>query len=159
MGLLAVYERCIRTPDMDTTTTPSSAVAPDATLSAIEAKRAELAALEAKHAAEQKAKITSLPAQLGYKNMNALVMALLPYTRGLSLGTPEASPAPKKAVKKAAKGKGGGRSKISDDVRAKIIADIRAGGMTGAAIAAKYGIALPTLSLIKRRAGLTKPKA
>jgi len=72
---------------------------------------------------------------------------------------------PKKAVKKVAKKvakkparKSGGRRKrttITPQLRNDIIAAIK-GGATGAAVAKKFGVSVPTVQNIKKAAGLIR---
>lgn len=65
--------------------------------------------------------------------------------------------AAKKAVKKVAKKSGGRRKRttITPELRNDIIAEIK-GGATGAAVAKKFGVSVPTVQNIKKAAGLIR---
>jgi transposase len=63
----------------------------------------------------------------------------------------------KKAVKKVARKSGGRRKRttITPELRNDIIAEIK-GGATGAAVAKKFGVSVPTVQNIKKAAGLIR---
>lgn len=140
------------------------------TLKAIQETKSKLAALEKKAAAEQKARITNLHKEAGFGTRQELIEALQALggaapkkTRGRKPGkvakSKKVAKAPKgkkAAVKKGAK-KRAKRTVITTELKNGIIAALRKGG-TGAAIASKFGVSVPTLHNIKKAAGLTKAR-
>jgi hypothetical protein len=143
------------------------------TLKAIQETKSKLAALEKKAAAEQKARIQNLHKEAGFATRQELIEALQALggaapkkvkARGRKAAAvkpakaSKATKAPKakKAVKKGAK-KRAKRTVITAELRKGIIAALKAGG-TGAAIASKFGVSVPTLHNIKKAAGLTKAR-
>lgn len=141
------------------------------TLKAIQETKSKLAALEKKAAAEQKARIQNLHKEAGFATRQELIEALQALggaapkkakARGRKVAkaakpakaakSPKAKKAAKKGAKKRAK-----RTVITADLRKGIIAALKAGG-TGAAIASKFGVSVPTLHNIKKAAGLTKAR-
>ena len=117
----------------------------------IQKMREEIAALEKQAAKEAKEKLLALPAAVGLKNVTELVKALLPYAKGLKLSGKAEAPA------KAAGAKKGKRAKITDDMRKAILEDLK-GGATAAAAAAKHGVSVASVNLIKSAAGLVKKR-
>jgi hypothetical protein len=144
------------------------------TLKAIQETKSKLAALEKKAAAEQKARIQNLHKEAGFATRQELIEALQalggaapkkvkargrkaakavkPAKASKATKTPKAKKAVKKGAKKRAK-----RTIITAELRKGIIAALKAGG-TGAAIASKFGVSVPTLHNIKKAAGLTKAR-
>ena len=51
------------------------------------------------------------------------------------------------------------RTRITEETRAAIVADLNAGELTTNQIAQRHGVSPASVSLIKRKAGLTKPHA
>lgn len=124
----------------------------------LEKLRLELAALEAQNQEEIKARLTALPAELGYKNARELITALLPFARGLAVveaSTLKSADAPVVAVASKAKGK---RTKVTDSMRTEITNLLRDTGMTAKQVAEKFGVSVPTVNNIKSAAGLVKKK-
>lgn len=115
--------------------------------------RDELAALEKQAAKEAKEKLLALPASVGLRTVAELVTALLPYAKGLK--RPAKAGAPAKAARVAKKA--GKRAKITDETRKAILDDLK-GGATAAAAAAKHGVSVPSVNLIKSAAGLVKKR-
>ncbi len=131
------------------------------TLKAIKETKSKLAALEKKAAAEQKARISNLHKEAGFETRRELIEAL----ESLGGAAPKkasgrkaakSKKAAKKSVKKGAK-KRAKRTVITPELKNGIIAALKAGG-TGAAIASKFGVSVPTLHNIKKAAGLTKSR-
>ena len=153
----------------------------------IEATKNKLAALEKKAAAEELQKIANLHKEAGFASRADLIVALQALGDAAPRGrkpskakkAPAAKKAPKaakakkaaapkakKAVKKAApqakkatKGSKGRakRTLITAELRQGIINALKAGGK-GNAVAAKFGVSVPTLHNIKKAAGLTKAR-
>ena len=138
------------------------------TLKAIQETKSKLASLEKKAAVEQKARIQNLHKEAGFATRQELIDALQNLggtatkkakTRGrkaTKASKPAKAPKAKKAVKKGAK-KRAKRTVITAELKKGIIGALKAGG-TGAAIAAKFGVSVPTLHNIKKAAGLTKAR-
>jgi hypothetical protein len=115
----------------------------------LEAAKAKVAELESAILTERHQALISLPAQMGYVDVEELIVALREANRG--------SKAPSKAKKSAAKESGGRRAKITDEVRAevkKLVED----GKSGAEIATAVGISLPSVQNIKKQLGLVKAR-
>lgn len=126
----------------------------------IAATKAKLEALEKKAAAESAKKLTNLHKNLGFATRADLIAALS------SLETSGAKPGPKKgaakkagrpAAKPAKATKRAKRTRITEELKAKVIAAVKAGGK-GAAVAKEFGISIPSLQNIKKAAGLTKTR-
>lgn len=153
---------------METTKTDTATKTPAAskkvavsTVEKLEKLRLELAALEAQHEEEVKARLTALPAELGYKNARELITALLPFTRGLTLvegTTPKPSIATVGGLPDAPKKEKGKRAKVTDAMRTEIVNLLRDTGMTAKQVAEKFGVSMPTVNNIKKAAGLVKKK-
>ena len=111
----------------------------------LEKYKNKIAALE-KKLKQQSKRLADLPAKLGFKTVEDLIEALK------SVSTESKSEAPKKAAKKTRK-----RAKITPKVEAEVKALV-AKKMTGAAIAKKVGISLPSVGNIKKRLGLVAKK-
>jgi hypothetical protein len=138
------------------------------TLKAIKETKAKLASLEKKVAVERKARVQNLHKEAGFATRQELIDALQNLggtatkkvkTRGrkaTKASKPAKAPKAKKAVKKGAK-KRAKRTVITAELKKGIIGALKAGG-TGAAIAAKFGVSVPTLHNIKKAAGLTKAR-
>lgn len=145
----------------------------------IEATKNKLAALEEKAAAEELQKIANLHKEAGFATRADLIVALQALGDAAPVGRKSskakkavkkaapkakkaAAPKAKKAVKQAApKAKGSAnrakRTLITAELRQGIIAALKAGGK-GNAVAAKFGVSVPTLHNIKKAAGLTKAR-
>lgn len=117
----------------------------------------ELQDLQAKAAELQKAidterqqELAALPGRYGFDSVEAFIKAV----RGAAGGRG------KKRGRKAKIVAGGkrGRTKITAELKGKVIAAVQA-GKTGAAVAKEFGISLPSVQNIKKEAGLVKPRA
>ncbi len=123
------------------------------TLKAIKETKSKLAALEKKAADEQKKRIVNLHKDAGFATRGELIAALQALGGGKKRGRKAAAaPKAKKGAKKRAK-----RTLITPELKKGIIAALKAGGK-GAAVAAKFGVSVPTLHNIKKAAGLTKSR-
>jgi len=113
--------------------------------------KAKVEKLEKSIAAERDAVLRNLHVKAGFASRDELIAAL----RGVGGGARRG----RKPGRPAAKGKGGRkkRAKITPEIRDGIIAAVKA-GTTGGAIAAKFGVSLPTVQNIKNAAGLTKKR-
>jgi hypothetical protein len=115
----------------------------------LEAAKAKVAELESTILTERHQALISLPAQMGYSNVEELIVALREANRG--------SKAPSKPKKNAAKEGAGRRAKITDEVRAEVKQLVEA-GKSGAEIATAVGISLPSVQNIKKQLGLVKAR-
>lgn len=105
----------------------------------IKQMESKLAELKKQQAQQLATRLKTLHTELGFSSKAELIAALGGKGGGASVAT-------------------GGkrtRARITDEIRAKIVADLKAGTMTGAEVAKKYGISLPSVANIKRDAGLT----
>lgn len=127
------------------------------TLKQIEEAKAKLANLEKKAAAEQAKKLTNAHKDLGFSSRADLIAALQSLEGGAAKSKrgrkPKAAPVAKKGgAKKRAK-----RTRITDELKAEVVAAVKAGGK-GTDIAKQFGISVPSLQNIKKEAGLTKTR-
>lgn len=131
---------------------------------AIAKRQADLQKLEKELAAEAHKQFTVLPRQFGLKSIDALIKALAPYAsprmKALLKGGPAIAPAAapktaKAAPEKKAPRKRRKRAKITDEIRAGVIAAVKAGGKTNQQIADEFGISVPSVGNIKAAAKLT----
>lgn len=141
------------------------------TLKQIADAKSKLASLEEKAASELSSKLTNLHTDLGYESREDLIAALQGLgsakkatgkKRGRKPGKKAAAKAPKAAKAAPAKKAGGKkarakRTRITDELKSKVIAAVKAGGK-GAAIATQFGISVPSLQNIKKAAGLIKAR-
>ncbi|MDQ8180085.1 hypothetical protein [Pelagicoccus sp. SDUM812005] len=128
----------------------------------IAATKAKLEALQKKAEAEAAKKLTNLHSDLGFATRADLIAAL----SSLESGGAKSGRKPKAAKKVAAKKAGrpaakatkrAKRAKITEELKAKVIEAVKAGGK-GSAIAKEFGISVPSLQNIKKAAGLTKAR-
>ena len=132
-------------------------------------KQAELAMLEKELEAARDAQFTELPAKLGLNSIDALIKALASYASPRLRGAlksvfgekPVVVAAPKREAESEAPPKAGKRkrARITPELREEIVKALKAGGKTGGAVAAEFGISVAAVNIIKREAGLTKKKA
>ncbi len=125
----------------------------------IEATKNKLAALEKKAAAEELQKIANLHKEAGFASRADLIVALQALGDAAPRGRKPSKAKKAPAAKKAAKGSTGRakRTLITAELRQGIIDALKAGGK-GNAVAAKFGVSVPTLHNIKKAAGLTKAR-
>lgn len=118
-------------------------------LQALQAKAAEL---QQSIEAERTQELAALPGKFGYDSLEAFIKALKsvhatpPKTRGRKAKA-AAAPSGKRT-----------RTKITPELKAQVKAAVEA-GETGAAIAAKLGISVPSVQNIKKEFGLVKARA
>ncbi len=112
----------------------------------------QIAKLEARVAKEAerklakgRRKVTALARQLGYRTPQELISALF---GSAANSAPKASPVRERK-----------RARITDADRKAIVADLKSGKLTAAAVAKKHNVSVPTVALIKRKAGLTKSRS
>lgn len=119
--------------------------------------RAKVEKLEKSIAAERDSVLRNLHVSAGFATREELIDALRALKGGAKRGRKPGRPAAAAAAK--GKGKGGRkkRAKITPELRNDIVAAVKA-GETGGAIAAKFGVSLPTVQNIKTAAGLTKKR-
>ena len=100
--------------------------------------------------AERQQELTALPSRYGFDSVEAFIKAV----------RSAAGSKGKKRGRKAKAASGGkrGRTKITPELKGKVIAAVQA-GKTGAAIAQEFGISLPSVQNIKKEAGLVKARA
>jgi len=115
--------------------------------------KAKVQKLEKSIAAERDAVLRNLHVKAGFASREELIDALRGVSGGAKRGRKPGRPAGK------GKGKGGRkqRATITPEIRNGVIAAVKA-GETGGAIAAKFGVSLPTVQNIKNAAGLTKKR-
>lgn len=114
-------------------------------LQALQARAAELKqAIEI----ERRNELSALPSRFGFDSVDAFIKAVRAAGTKVKRG--------RKAKTAAPKGKRS-RTKITPEMKAKIIAAVQA-GKTGAAIAQEFSISLPSVQNIKKEAGLVKPR-
>jgi hypothetical protein len=116
-------------------------------ITALEATRAKLSRLERAVARELHLELAVLPSRYGFYDIEAFVAALRAAHRGRR-GRSAAAPGAKKRY----------RAVITDQTRAQVKALVGA-GKTGAEIAAKLKISLPSVQNIKKALGLVKARA
>lgn len=102
------------------------------------------------------AELKAMPARYGYATLEEFIKALKdaagkrsPKGSRKAKGKAAATAAaPKKAAGKRK------RAKITEELRAAIIADLKAGTKTAVAISKEHGVSYPSIMLIKKAAGL-----
>ena len=119
----------------------------------------ELQELQAKAAQLQQAievertrELAGLPAKYGFSDLASFIKAL----KAASGATKTRGRKPKGAGKAAKPGKRS-RAKITDELKAQVKQAVEA-GETGAAIAERLGISVPSVQNIKKEFGLVKPR-
>jgi len=106
---------------------------------------------------ERTRELAALPSRYGYDSIEAFVKALKAAAGAAPKGKKRGrKPKAGKAAKPAAKGKRG-RTKITAELKASVIAAVNA-GKTGSAIAKEFGISVPSVQNIKKEAGLVKAR-
>ena len=115
----------------------------------IEKMKRKIAALEAgvekasaKKLKSDRKRVAAFIKKLGYKTVDHLFAAV----------------SGKVAVVKAVAIKPRKRAKITTAIRKSIVADLKRGGITAAAVAKKHGVSVPTIANIKRDAGLSRSR-
>ena len=120
-------------------------------LQELQAKAAELQqAIESERTRE----LAALPAKYGFADVNAFIKAVK------SAAAPSGKPRgrkPKGAAKAAKPAGKRTRAKITDELKAQVKAAVEA-GETGAAIAERFGISVPSVQNIKKEFGLVKAR-
>ncbi len=116
--------------------------------------KAKIVELEKSVLEEREAALSRAHTDLGFASRTDLIKALKalekagPKKRGRKKGAKTAAaPAEKKGRRK--------RTTITPELRDSILAAVKEGG-TGAAVAKRFGVSLPTVQNIKRAAGLTR---
>ena len=112
--------------------------------------QARAADLQKSIEAERQQELTALPSRYGFDSVEAFIKAVRAAAGGKG----------KKRGRKAKAAPSGkrGRTKITPELKGKVIAAVQA-GKTGAAIAQEFGISLPSVQNIKKEAGLVKARA
>ncbi len=98
---------------------------------------------------ERQQELAALPGKYGFDSAEAFIKAVRVATapKGKKRGRKaKAAPAGKRT-----------RTKITPELKEKVVAAVQA-GKTGAAIAAEFGISLPSVQNIKKEAGLVKAR-
>lgn len=111
------------------------------------ALRKKLARLEAKASRSAERKMNAIPKKVGFKSVDELVLALLPYASTKVSSKVSAPVSVSKPLKSKQKRR---RTVITPQMRQKIEADITK-GMKGSEAVKKFGISLPTFYLMKSR--------
>ena len=128
----------------------------------LEKAKAKLAQAEAKLAADRTSALAKLPGDYGYASLNEFIKALTAAAgkakKVKAAKAPKAAKAAKAAkAPKAAKAAKRGRTKITPELKAQVIAAVKA-DKSGAEIAKAFGISLPSVQNIKKEAGLVKSR-
>ncbi len=112
--------------------------------------QARAAELQKSIDAERQQELAALPGRYGFDSVEAFIKAV----RGTAAAKGKKRGRKAKTV---AAGKRG-RTKITPELKGKVIAAVQA-GKTGAAISKEFGISMPSVQNIKKEAGLVKPRA
>lgn len=112
--------------------------------------QAQAANLQHSIEVERTKELAGLPAQYGFDSVEAFIKAVR------AAGTKKGKSKRGRKAKAAASEKRT-RATITAELKNKVIAAVKA-GKTGADIAAKFGISLPSVQNIKKEAGLVKPR-
>ena len=123
------------------------------TLKQIADAKVKLANLEKKAATETAKQLKELHKSLGYDTRAELIAAL----QGLEGGKVKRGRKAKAASAPTGTKKRAKRTRITEELKAEVIAAVKAGDK-GTAIAKKFGISVPSLQNIKKAAGLTKTR-
>lgn len=113
--------------------------------------QAQAAELQRSIETDRTRELTGLPTQFGFDSVESFIKAV----------RAAASSGKKRGRKAAVKAAGSGkrtRTKITPELKASVKAAVEA-GKTGAAIAAEFGISLPSVQNIKKEFGLVKTRA
>lgn len=119
----------------------------------LEAAKIKLQALEQAVIAERPQELASLPARYGFDSVNAFIKAV----KGAATSVPRQGKKAKKASTKPKAEKVRKRARITDETKAKVKEMVEA-GKSGAEIAAKLGISLPSVQNIKKAFGMVKAR-
>ena len=111
--------------------------------------QAQAANLQQSIEAERTKELAALPAQYGFDSVESFIKAVRA-AGGKGKGKRGRKP-------KAAAGGKRSRTKITPELKQKVIAAVNA-GKTGAAIASEFGISMPSVQNIKKEAGLVKAR-
>ena len=98
---------------------------------------------------ERQKELASLPGKYGFDTVEAFIKAVRAAggSKGKKRGRKAKAAAPGKRT----------RTKITPELKSKVIAAVQA-GKTGAAVAAEFGISLPSVQNIKKEAGMVKAR-
>ncbi len=108
----------------------------------------KIAALKKKVEVERRKELMDLHSKVGFESRTELIAALQELNGG------RRAPKAKKGAAPEARAK---RTKITAELKAAVIAAIKAGGK-GGEVAAQFGISVPSLHNIKKDAGLVKTR-
>jgi DNA-binding NarL/FixJ family response regulator len=114
-------------------------------IKAVAALRVRVAELERAIAADLRGELAQLPAQFGFKDTAAFVVALRRAARG------------QKGRTLTTNGKMRRRARITDTIRSRV-RKLAEEGKTGAEIASRLGISIPSVQNIKKALGLVKKR-
>lgn len=123
----------------------------------LEVAKAKVQELESKIVAERPQELAALPGRYGFDSVNAFMKAVKD-----AVASAGASPRRGRKAKKAAaaaprKEKARKRARITDETKAQV-KEMVVAGKSGAEIAAKLGISLPSVQNIKKALGLVKAR-
>ena len=107
-----------------------------------------------------KKQLQALPAKIGLKTIDELIIELLPYASPrlrARIGAGPSSPAPKTRTVRGAQG-GKTRKGYSAETKAEIRAALEKGDLTAAKVSEQYGVSLAGVNLWKKQWGLTKSR-
>ncbi|MCF7688518.1 MAG: helix-turn-helix domain-containing protein [Cephaloticoccus sp.] len=114
---------------------------------ALAALKNEVARLETQQRIKEEERLKQLAGEFGLESVDALIRRLADY----------ASPALRKQLQGEAGEVRGKRARVTQELKAQVVADLQAGG-TASAVAEKFGVSLPTVQNIKKAAGLVKAR-
>lgn len=117
----------------------------------------QIAKVRAKQAKQEGKQFLAVAKEHGHKTIDSFIHALALYASPVLKGKLGAKKAMSATSPKAKTGKRT-RAKIDDTKREAVIADLKADKLTGAEVAKKHGISVPSVANIKKAAGLVKKK-
>jgi len=121
-------------------------------LSQLEKQSTELQKKVAKRALRE---FKGLAASVGLKSIDALILELIQY-RALSASGRRTKVSISEAAKQVA---AGGRKRLSESQKKAIKGELKAGELTSAALAGKYGVSTASVNAWKKAWGLTKRRS
>jgi hypothetical protein len=117
-------------------------------LKTIERQKKKIAKIEAAIAKKARSELEGIHSRFGFESLAEFFSAARSANEKSSAKR-RGRPTGKKGRRK--------RAKITPELKAKVIAGLKA-GKTGAAVASEAGISLPSVQNIKKEAGLVKPR-
>ena len=122
----------------------------------LEVAKAKVQELESKIVAERPQELAALPGRYGFDSVNAFMKAVKEAVASAGASSRRGRKA-KKAAAAPRKEKARKRARITDETKAQV-KEMVVAGKSGAEIAAKLGISLPSVQNIKKALGLVKAR-